>query len=94
MYGTLMVARFDKKHRVKVDTKRHVSIPQWKGWLFWHRYTLYSPEEFFGCLTIYSRSNRPVEYSTLAEATDFLKRAVVQESHNAKLGVYYEPSEI
>jgi len=68
------VIYLDKKHRAKNDG--FAWIPQWRGLLFWHNYTLWVANIWMGNAVLYSKRVTPPSFDTGPNAIRFIERTL------------------
>lgn len=73
---------YAKGMRIKCDRDYDRSVPQWKGMLFWHNFTVITPEISGGYRTV----TRKAALDTANDACMFLRIAAVQEFHGRPRG--------
>lgn len=64
----------DKKHRARNDGFGW--LPQWKGLLFWHPYTLWISDMWMGNMVLFSKRPNPPSFDTKDDAIRFIEKVL------------------
>lgn len=81
-----MILPYSKNYRIKTDRDYDRSVPQWKGLVFWHNFTVITPELSGDGTTHYRTVTRKAVLGTANDACMFLRIAAVQEFNGRSRG--------
>ena len=81
-----MILPYSKNYRIKTDRNYDRSVPQWKGLLFWHNFTVITPELTAGGRMHYRTVTTKAAFNTANDACMFLRIAAVQEFNGGSRG--------